>query len=437
MGNEISSFSVSMSAKKWGRNCPIYLHKALSLTVFFLLEFLEAILCIVYRFLDRFIEGKSSSCYCGNKNSRNSSLKEESESLYDRRNIFSKMYLFAILRKWIDSNNNIDHSVGKCVRNRWSDCNCESCISWIKHGSDKLHVVISQPSGSNTKKPIENVIFIHGLFSSSSFWTKSVFPNLSETTKQSYRLFAVDLLGFGDSPKPMDCLYTLKDNLEMIENSVINPYELQSFHLVAHSMGCIIALALASKYSNTIKSVTLVAPACFPHYNKLGGDLEVLKRVAIQRIWPPAVFVGAVASWYEHLSRSLHFIILRHHQTWEKLLKLLTNREPSNGMKDFTKHTHHSIWHTTHNVLYGGAKFVDEYLEILKKSRAKISIVQGDRDKYVPIDCSYYIKQKIPRADLNIVPNATHNSVIFQRKKEFIQNLERLWASSLAVKSFM
>lgn len=45
----------------------------------------------------------------------------------------------------------------------------------------------------------------------------------------------------------------------MIEKSVIHPFELNSFHLVAHSMGCVVALALAAKYPNSLKSITLIA----------------------------------------------------------------------------------------------------------------------------------------------------------------------------------
>lgn len=114
-----------------------------------------------------------------------------------------------------------------------------------------------------SEKPSENVIFLHGFLSSSSFWTETVFPNLSETTKLNYRLFAVDLFGFGRSPKPRDSFYTMKDHLEKIEESVIGQFGLKSFHLVAHSMGCLIALALAAKYSNSVKTITLVAPVSY------------------------------------------------------------------------------------------------------------------------------------------------------------------------------
>lgn len=111
---------------------------------------------------------------------------------------------------------------------------------------------------------VQNVIFIHGFLSSSSIWKETLFPNLSEHSKKNCRLFAIDLLGFGKSPKPRNCFYTLRDHLEMIEKSVILPYGVNSFHLVAHSMGCVIALALAAKHSGSVKSVTLIAPVSDP-----------------------------------------------------------------------------------------------------------------------------------------------------------------------------
>lgn len=108
----------------------------------------------------------------------------------------------------------------------------------------------------------EDVLFIHGFISSSAFWTETVFPNLSSAAKSNFRFFAIDLLGFGRSPKPADSMYTLREHLEMIEQSVLEPQKVKSFHIVAHSLGCILALALAVKHPNSIKSLTLLAPVC-------------------------------------------------------------------------------------------------------------------------------------------------------------------------------
>lgn len=109
-------------------------------------------------------------------------------------------------------------------------------------------------------KPREDVLFIHGFISSSAFWTETLFPNFSDTAKSAYRLLAMDLLGFGRSPKPSDSLYTLREHLDMIEQSVLEPYKVKSFHIVAHSLGCILALALAVKHPGSVKSLTLLAP---------------------------------------------------------------------------------------------------------------------------------------------------------------------------------
>lgn len=111
----------------------------------------------------------------------------------------------------------------------------------------------------------EDVLFIHGFISSSAFWTETVFPNFSDEAKAQYRLFAVDLLGFGRSPKPGDSLYTLREHVEMIERSVLEPYKVRSFHIVAHSLGSILALALAVKYPGAVKSLTLLAPVRKSH----------------------------------------------------------------------------------------------------------------------------------------------------------------------------
>jgi pimeloyl-ACP methyl ester carboxylesterase len=105
---------------------------------------------------------------------------------------------------------------------------------------------------------------VHGFTSSSSFWAETVFR---ESSILNGRLFAVDLLGFGQSPKPANCMYRLKDHVEAIETSLIEPQNLSSFHLVAHSMGCIIALALAAKHPTRVKSITLVAPVSKQRYS--------------------------------------------------------------------------------------------------------------------------------------------------------------------------
>ncbi|XP_018724662.2 probable lysophospholipase BODYGUARD 4 [Eucalyptus grandis] len=374
---------------------------------------------------------------------------EVSESLYGRRNVFREMGMLRWVERW-----DLYGSAGKVVMNhrrRWSDCGCESCVSWASNDALKLHVVVQEPLQVSVqgKKAPENVIFLHGFLSSSSFWTEAVFPNFSESARTNYRFFAVDLLGFGRSPKPRDCTYTLKDHLGMIEKSVIIPYGLNSFHLVAHSMGCVITLALAAKYTKSVKSITITAPveeiigllsshkslsfffpsAMFSLFEKK-CKLNSPEKLAEKRLWPPLLFGSAVMSWYEHLGRCVCFLLCRNHRTWERILKLVTRRSDLHfAAVDLTRHTHHSAWHTMHNVICGGAKFLDDYLERLRKSRARIVIIHGNCDKVVPLECSSNIKMKIPHAEVEIIPNASHTTVILGREQAFTRKLEHVWAN--------
>ncbi|XP_050220965.1 probable lysophospholipase BODYGUARD 4 [Mercurialis annua] len=430
--------SHTMSVEKLARKFREFLKNALTFIVFLLLDFLDAILCVVYKCLDKFLEGKSSPCHCGNKDSSITDEEHDvlSDSFFGRSNVFRKFGSFVFRRKW--RNHKTDEKLydGE-VKNKWSDCSCETCLSWLKDGGERLHVVVKDPSevSSDQIGDDQNVIFIHGFLCSSSFWTETVFKNLSETANRTYRLFAIDVLGLGKSPKPLDCQYTLKDHLEMIDKSVINPYELKSFHLVAHSMGCPIALALAAKYSKSVKSLTLVAPAIFS-CGKDESSVEILKVIAKKKLWPAESFQRSVMAWYEHIGRSVCFLVCRHHRTWERLIMRHTKQsDVSFAVKDMTKHTHHSSWHNVHNVICGGAKFMDGYLEILKNAGVKINIVHGDRDNTIPTECSYDIKRKVGHAELSIIRNGTHSSVIFRRKKEFTQNLETFWASTAEEKS--
>ncbi|KAL3026668.1 hypothetical protein AAZX31_03G006600 [Glycine max] len=433
------SLAVAVSSPKWLTNCVQALTSILCCVVFLMFDFLDAVFCVIYRFLDERVEGEASPCCCSNREmlKRRMNVTDDdglSDSLYERKNTFREMGFLQFGRKCEDSNSKHGGGGARSV-NRWSDCGCDSCLSWVNEGSDyKLHFVVKEPllaNGENFRgnHPSENAIFLHGFLCSSSFWTQTVFPCFSEKVNKKYRLIAIDLLGFGKSPKPRDCSYTLKDHVEMIEKSVIQPLELSSFHLVAHSMGCIIALALAAKYPKCVKSITLVAP---PYTSSEGNEacLNALSMLAGKKLWSPLSFGSSFMSWYEHLGRTVCLVYCRNHRIWESILKFITRKRDLPFFTiDLTRHTHHSAWSTMHNVICGGAKFVDSYLMILTRVGVRINVIQGDKDQIVPMECCSKLKLKAPNAEICIIPNANHGTVLFGRKKAFAYSLEHIWES--------
>lgn len=122
----------------------------LNFIVFFFLDFLDAILCVIYRYLDQFLEGKvtASACYCGSRGDERENPDAEnelSETLYGRRNVFRRIALIGFSRRCEDS----EKMSGGSMWNRWSDCGCSSCVDGMENGNQKLYVDVRQPPQGN------------------------------------------------------------------------------------------------------------------------------------------------------------------------------------------------------------------------------------------------------------------------------------------------
>ncbi|KAK9103949.1 hypothetical protein Sjap_021203 [Stephania japonica] len=321
---------------------------------------------------------------------------------------------------------------------RWSDCNCKTCNSWSSSGKETtLFVHVQGPTKGGEELVKENVVFIHGFISSSEFWTETVFPNLSQSW---YRLIAVDLLGFGRSPKPSSSLYTLGEHVDMIQKSVIQPYNLNltSFHIVAHSLGCIIALAIAHRYPGSVKSLTLLAPPCFtmPDKSEINATQYVMRKIAPRRVWPLIAFGASLACWYEHVSRTICFLICKNHRLWEFLIKLFTRNRLRTFLVDgFCCHTHNAAWHTLHNIICGNAGKLDGYLNGIRDGRTtprscQVNVFHGRDDELVPVECSYALQSKIPESRVKVIDGKDHITIVVGRPKEFATELEEIWMRS-------
>ncbi|MCO5587710.1 hypothetical protein L7F22_041661 [Adiantum nelumboides] len=307
------------------------------------------------------------------------------------------------------------------VVSRWSDCSCSTCTTWQADEKESLYVHVEGQGH-------ENVVFIHGFLSSSLLWSEKVIPYFSDTAEATYRLFAVDLLGFGKSPKPTSCHYTMADHIKKIEEFVLHRYKIESFHLVAHSMGCLVALALAAAHVDSIKTITLVAPPYFPAPANESGPSYVLRQVAPRRIWPLTAFGASVMSWYEHVGRGVCFFLCKQHLTWEYVIGFLTlNRISRAAVRDFMQHTHHSAWHIFHNVICGEAHAMDGYLFELERAGCIIHALHGKEDKVVPVHCSYQLQKRYPTLKLQIVNGANHFTIIYGRENVFSSTLDNIW----------
>lgn len=96
------------------------------------------------------------------------------------------------------------------------------------------------------------VVLLHGIGRTASIW-----QNVVALLKDKHRVVAFDLLGFGASPKPEWKDYTTDDHVDSVVAS-INKLKLQQpVILVGHSMGCLVAVRLALRYPDMVKSLVL------------------------------------------------------------------------------------------------------------------------------------------------------------------------------------
>ncbi|TYH03469.1 hypothetical protein ES288_A09G221500v1 [Gossypium darwinii] len=437
------------------------LNNAVSFAVFCVLDFVDFILCFVYKIIDFWIESQWKPCYCSSDKqhiiegdnilvseeceskivcltSTNLQLEDISDTLYSRPSIVAQLSKFIIndlnktKKTTVTSTFTIDSTIVEVLRGnvvpRWSDCDCKICNSWTSSSKDTLFVKAEGPKD----KAREDVLFIHGFISSSVFWTETLFPNFSTTVKSTYRLLAVDILGFGRSPKPTDSLYTLREHVEMIEKSVLEAYQVKSFHIVAHSLGCILALAIAVKQPGSIKSLTLLAPPYFPVPKGEPATQYIMRRIAPRRVWPVMAFGASIACWYEHISRTFCLVICKNHRFWEFITKFITrNRIRTYLLECFCCHTHNSGWHTFHNIICGTAGKLDSYLDtVCNQLKCEVAIFHGGDDKVIPVECSYNVQRRIPRAQVKVVENKDHITIVVGRQMAFAKELEKIWKRS-------
>ncbi len=109
------------------------------------------------------------------------------------------------------------------------------------------------------RKP--TIVLLHGIAATSKTWD----PLLKVLDTEKYRVIALDLLGFGQSPKPVDLKYTVADHAMYIHNTLKKLKVRKPFKIVGHSMGAIISSYYCNRYPNEVKEAYLLS---LPLYSK-------------------------------------------------------------------------------------------------------------------------------------------------------------------------
>ncbi|CAI5480661.1 unnamed protein product [Closterium sp. Yama58-4] len=302
------------------------------------------------------------------------------------------------------------------------------------------------------------VLLLHGFCAASSFWTDTAVPFLPRSFLEGRRVVAVDLLGWGKSPKPRDCDYSIEEHVSWIERTVLAPLGISTFHIVGHSMGGLIGAVLAARNRHRVLSLCLYSPPFIPPRPGLTPAEEFFQQVAPRCFSPALLLCTSMVAWFEHVGRVICALFTQFHWLSDPLAALLLPRIgaklPPSYVRDFSRCTHHTAWHSFFNTICAGTNFLEPSLHLLHnlsptnvlatssgacnetKSASTVAesgklynrsvpvtIVHGDKDKLCPIESSRGLARRHPNVKLLEVRGVDHITVVLGREKEAAQQI--------------
>lgn len=107
------------------------------------------------------------------------------------------------------------------------------------------------------RRPVATVVLIHGIGNTGDAWNKII-----AALPQDMHVVTIDLLGFGDSPKPK-VSYNNRIQARSVIATFIRLRLRAPVILVGHSMGALISIEIAKRYPYLIKGLVLCSPPLY------------------------------------------------------------------------------------------------------------------------------------------------------------------------------
>ena len=201
------------------------------------------------------------------------------------------------------------------------------------------------------------VVLLHGLAGSGRYWDP-----ITERLDARFQSWAVDLLGFGRSPKPPESRYDVTAHLE----GIVPLLEAGSL-LVGHSTGGILAVALARRRPDLVGGLVLTGLPLYPDPAAAAACISNN---------------GPLARWTVEGDRRARWAcatMCRLRPVAAALAPLVVRDLPPAVAADGARHT----WPAYHGTLF---RVVIEHdtADDLSHVRCPVHIVQGDRDVVAP-----------------------------------------------------
>jgi len=222
------------------------------------------------------------------------------------------------------------------------------------------------------------VIFVHGLGGSARTWDQ-----LRAVAGDGYAGIAVDLLGFGRSPKPADEAYDIDCHLRHLLREVPD-----GAIVVGHSAGALLALALAARAPERVAGLVLCSLPAYPDAETARNEIARLGLVARLTV---------ADSW---AARAMCWIMCRTRWIGILVAPLFAWRTPAAVARDALRHTYTSYAGTLRHVIVEH-RVTDDFARVT----VPMVIVHGRDDDVVRLG---YVREAAPLGPLLMITPGDH-----------------------------
>lgn len=254
---------------------------------------------------------------------------------------------------------------------------------------DKRSITLQVPLDSSTLAPFNAayleqgtgspLLMLHGFLGSRACWMP-----LIEKLQSHFRCISLDLLGFGDSDKPM-IRYDVAQEIAFVR-SFVEALDLEPCAMIGHSFGGWVASAYALAYPHAVNSLLLAAPAGIRD-DSFCGRYDHLR---------PLLWETPVVDWLLTLTKPIA-TLTGQAPTLDTIAgfrrALMANPAACSFLRDRIR----------------PEDAIDTVEQEIYQLRVPTLVMTGDRDETIPLWHSETYAREIPDAQLAIIPGADHS----------------------------
>lgn len=247
------------------------------------------------------------------------------------------------------------------------------------------------------------VVCLPGLGGTTRYWRSRLEP-----LTRSHRLVLIDLLGFGQSPKPWR-RYTVDRHIGALRD-ILRARD--PFVLVGHSMGAALALVYAARYPQQVRGLVLIS---VPHFGSQENAYSFFRHGPTKSGW---IMTNAV-------STAITCILTR--RLFGRLLPYLLRDMPREVAEDLVKHTWLSSTSSLWDVIYRHNLHED----VGRLNRAMpVLCIHGDRDATAPVHGPEKLAQGLPNWEVQLLKGVDHHPFL-RRTETCVSLIESLLDESV------